>query len=132
MECGFGTFVDLQSIRPNAGFHYKGPGKVAAYLTRYMARDLSEGEGVRQVVYMGGARVATTRFNWSRGMSYLYRKGKEMYLDLYHQLPKFDQYWFTIRLGWESLSEEEQDYLILSDKGVRRWWEKTAYPDDPF
>jgi hypothetical protein len=134
LECGFGTFVDMQSIRPSNGFHYKGPGKVAQYITRYMTRDVSapENKGVRMVTYLGGARVASTRFGWSRGMSYLYRKGQGMYVDLYGFRPKFHEYWFVIRLGWECCGEDEQDYLIMSDKAIRRWWEAAAYPDDPF
>jgi len=140
IECGFGTFLDLRYVGgARGGFETWDKKKVAAYITRYITRDLAdEDRGARLVGYTGQARVATQRFNWARGLAHLYRCGRAEWrrmfldgaLDTDWDYKEWEQsYWFAVRLGWEIQSHKDQQRLLENSKGVRDWWFESK---DPF
>lgn len=131
VACGFGTFINLRRIGA-AGFRQLGPDRVARYISRYVSRDLPEGDkGARLVAYIGNARRCTVRFGWANGVSKLWRAGRGIFFELFGHTPDFDSYWFVVRLGWETFSSDEKD-LMLQSRGVRSWWDPDRYPPDPF
>jgi hypothetical protein len=132
LATGFGTFVDLKFIRPRNGFNFIGGKAVAQYLTRYMVRDLSDGnQGERLVTYLGDGRVGSSRFGWARGMALLYRLGRPLYFELFQRIPRFEEYWLIVRIGWESLDSLVQCAMLERYRGVRKWWYGDQDPD-PF
>lgn len=131
VECGFGPFVDLKFIRYRPGFHCLSGKTVAMYLTRYMTREDSEGNGARTVTYLGDARIGSCRCSWARGMSSLYRHGRSHFFEIFERAPYFEEYWMVVRLGWEFLDPLVQDAMLDRYPGVRKWWYGDFDPD-PF
>jgi len=140
LECGFGTFLDLRYVgSARGGYEGWDRRRVVGYITRYITRDLAEEDkGVRLVGYTGKARVATQRFGWSRGISYLYRCGRgewrRMFLDgaLDNDWDRKEwqqSYWFAVRLGWEVQTSKERERILETSAGVRAWWLDS---EDPF
>jgi len=136
VECGFGSQIVLRHVqKAQGGFDSWSARKVVDYICRYISRDLGESPDpdIKLVGYMGKARVSSQHFGWAKGVSKLYRRGVEAWHDLglcefsgpLHEQP----FWFVVRLGWESLGDQEQEYLAATDSAVRRWF--YAF-DDPF
>jgi len=139
LACGFGPFVDLQRIGNHKGFRDgQSPRDVARYLARYIGRDL-EGQhtkGVRLVEYFGGARAASVRFTWARGLGRLYRVGRGIWSEVWSgwdNRPTKDDFWFIVRLGWAEICQAERDLLLETSSAVRHWWTGSAdRPNCPF
>lgn len=135
LACGFGTFLDLRTVgQPTGGFDDWNTRKVVSYVTRYITRDLGEEDkGARLVGYTGNARVATQRFSWSSGLSYLRRVGRGEWAGMVREGvgEPMDEgaYWFFVRLGWETLDDDQRQVLLDKSASVRRWW---FCADDPF
>jgi hypothetical protein len=132
IECGFGPQMVLKPMN-KPGFRRANAKYVADYVSRYIIRDLSDrGDDwkVRLPVFGGpGARVAVCRFGWARGISKLYRLGREWWSELFApEQPTFEDYWFIVRLGWQSLLAEEQALLLKESEAVVRWWDPERYP----
>lgn len=133
LECGFGTFVNLQRLKAVNGYRPPDLKRIIGYITRYLAKDLGGDNDawVRTVTYIGNGRVASCRFGWARGMGKLYRLGRSIYFELFQTLPRFDSYWLIVRIGWDLLSEMEQDAMLSRGGPVRKWWYGDHDPD-PF
>ena len=135
LECGFGPQLNLKPVRCVAGaapgFRNRDADDVARYITRYLVRDLVEGDkGVRLVDYCGSARRATVAFAWCNGIGKLFRLGRQVWADLYCGVcaPSFEEYWVVVRMGWEMLTEAQQREAVASSDAVARWWDPERYP----
>ena len=132
LECGFGPQLNLKPITVpgSRGFRQNDPRDVARYITRYITRDCeSEDKGVRLVDYTGSARRVTVAFSWYKGISRLWRLGRQVWSDIYGvERPTFEAYWFVVRLGWEVLSEGQQREVLEGSDAVSRWWDPERYP----
>lgn len=133
IECGFGWQLNMRAIGDIPGMKQGwNPERVARYLTRYITRDISETDkGVRLVDYCGDCRKATTAFRWAKGIARLWRLGRQVWSDIYGgcgEQPRFRDMWFLVRLGWESLTGEEQVQLLAESDSVARWWNPDLYP----
>lgn len=130
MECGFGPMLNMRYVGLVDGFRGWSAAKVANYITRYITRDLEEGDkGVRVVEYMGDSRKCTVRFGWAKGLARLWRYGRQVWSDIYGvERPSWENYWFVIRLGWEACGEEERSALLQQCDGVARWHDPERYP----
>lgn len=134
LQCGFGPMLNLHLIERHSSSNVTwSHRRVIQYLTRYVTRTFDETDsGVRVVDYHGPhARLATVRFNWARGFGQLYRKGRQMWSELFASdfgVPKWDQYWFIIRLGWEAMTTQEQERILCESDAVCKWWNPEAHP----
>lgn len=132
--CGFGRELNMRAIGDLPGMRQGwSVNRVAQYLVRYITRDVSEGDaGVRLADYCGDSRKATTAFRWGGGVARLWRLGRGAWAELFDihdgTGPSFEEFWFVVRLGWESLSADEQDKAIESSDAVARWWSPGNYP----
>jgi hypothetical protein len=134
IECGFGSQLNMRAIGDLPGMKQGwGPERVAKYLTRYVTRDVSEGDpGVRLADYCGDARRATTAFVWGGGIAKLWRLGASAWSDLLGchdgRHPDFEMFWAVVRLGWETLTGEEQHTMLLDSHAVSSWFYPERYP----
>lgn len=129
MECGFGSFLNLRVVANMDGFR-AGPGgqkgniwRAARYVTRYLVRDVGEAEkGERVGIYFGdGARGCTVRFSWAGGRAYLWRVGAAEFFSMFEAIPTFHDVELVVALGWECLTNDEQERLYKYDPGIRAW-----------
>jgi len=134
MECGFGSQLNMRAIGDLPGMKQGwSPERVARYLTRYITRDLSDGDaGVRLADYCGDSRKATVAFRWAGGIAKLWRSGCVAWTEVYDEhdggKPSFEQFWFIVRLGWESLTDDEQQVLLVESDAVAMWLRPERYP----
>lgn len=140
LECGFGPQMKLRFIDCQyGGFDSVSIRDVCRYITRYISRDFRERvDGRHKLIgYVGRSRagfLCQNNFHWANGLSRLYRLGQASWLEMglseFIDGQLYEQgFWFVCRLGWESLSHEEQDRLLQVDKAVCRWFYAV---DDPF
>lgn len=134
VECGFGNQLNMRAIGDLPGMKQGwGPERVARYLVRYITRDVSEGDsGVRLADYCGDSRRATTAFRWGGGIARLWRLGRQAWAELFDVHdgtgPTFEEFWFVVRLGWESLTGDEQRQCLHDSDGVAMWLNPERYP----
>lgn len=132
LETGWGPFCNLKVVErlKDKGWVMDGKTRVVDYMTRYLTRDMEQDKGVRLVEYMG-PRVSTTSFGWARGFGFLYRAGRQAWSDMFVAelgQPDFDDYWFIVRLGFEVLSPEQQEWVLRTSVTVLKWWDPDAFP----
>jgi len=130
LECGFGSQLNMRSVKEAPGFRSWTIKRVAQYISRYITRDIDdEDKHVRVVDYTGDTRLCTTAFRWAHGIAYLWRKGRAVFSEIYNCRPAtFEDFWFIIRLGWEDCSDEERVSILKSSDAVARWWDPDRYP----
>lgn len=134
VACGFGSQLNMRAIGDLPGMKQGwSPQRVASYLVRYITRDVSEGDaGVRLADYCGDSRKATTAFRWGGGIARLWRLGCGAWTELFDihdgTGPTFEDFWFVVRLGWESLASADQDVAIAGSDAVALWWSPANYP----
>lgn len=129
VECGFGPQMRLQPIEQRNGFRSRGVDSAVAYCCKYLAKDLAQSDipaGARLVFYHGAmTRRASCRFAWSRGMSRLYRLGRQCYSEVFGVLQPHEvrsRLGLIMRLGWEQITGEERWQMVSSSEVIRNWW----------
>jgi hypothetical protein len=146
IDCGFGAQLNMRAIGDLPGMKSGWtPIRVARYLTRYITRDISEADkGVRLADYCGDSRKATTAFRWMKGISRLYRLGC-LHLfgaecDWREGRPRvwcterecwespFEAMWVLVRMGFNSLTKEEQQQAVQDSDAVAIWLDPGRYP----
>lgn len=133
-DCGFGAQLVARAIGEAPGFHQGWSGKrVANYVCRYITRDMvgEEESGLRVVDYCGDCRRATIAFRWANGLGRLWRLGRAAWSEMFSQdegQPGPDSFWFLVRLGWETLTADEQGQALRESDGISRWWDPERYP----
>lgn len=134
MACGFGNQLNMRAIGDLPGMRQGwSPERVARYLTRYITREVdSEADaGARLADYCGDARRATVTFRWANGIGKLWRLGRGAWQEIFGghgTQPRFEEFWFVVRLGWETLSAEEQGLMLLDSHEVAEWFNPERYP----
>lgn len=133
IACGFGAQLNMRAVGEVPGMRAGWtPLKVAKYLTRYITRDVSEGDGgVRLADYCGDCRKATTAFRWGGGIARLWRLGRQAWSDMFaadEGQPTFEQFWMLVRLGWETLTGQEQAEAVEGSDAVAMWLNPERYP----
>jgi hypothetical protein len=147
IECGFGPQLNMRAVGDLPGMKQGwGPQRVAKYLTRYITRDVSEGDpGVRLSDYCGDCRKATTAFKWGGGLARLYRLGCKWLFGAEQDLPGHerprvwsaerqcwenwgDAFWVLVRLGWNTLTQEEKEKAVRDSDAVAMWVDPDRYP----
>jgi hypothetical protein len=147
IACGFGSQLNMRAIGDCPGMRQGwSPKRVAQYLTRYITRDVTEGDaGVRLADYCGDCRKATTGFRWQGGLSRLYRLGCRWMFGRELDFPDGekprlwnaerqcweswgDAFWVLVRLGWETLIDEEKRKAVEDSDAVAMWLDPDRYP----
>lgn len=134
LECGFGPQLNCRMVAHNTSWSAT---RVASYLTRYLTRDTENvPKGARVVRYHGDARKATVRFSWSNGLAFLWRRGreiwKEVYGEGYEDRPRFRDIDMVLRLGMEDLNEDERYKLLWNSSAVCAWWKPSERNPDKY
>lgn len=140
VECGFGQMMRLDYIGGRNGYRRSNRAGsvrgVVRYLCRYLTRDLTEGRGDGCLVVYVRAKRGTVKFTWTKGLAKLWRLGMDYLTSLEHRVfdgPLHEVPFIVVaRIGFESLSEPEQAWLLETDSGVSRWWYSTDIHEGPF
>jgi hypothetical protein len=129
LECGFGQQIKLVALTGRGGFKQKTPRQIARYIAGYVsgshnALDIERDKGVRRMIYVGDrVRRVNLRFDWSKGLSALSRRGLMLWREMNPGYVFKRSHWeFLVRLAFESLSFQEQIDLYCHCPAVATWW----------
>ena len=152
-QLGMGRWsVPFRGVHPSLAAAYIAE-RVARYVTGYLAgKNALDGvrdKGVRRVIVVGPVRSCRMRFDWSRGVGALFRKG----LHRMRELRPHYNYWrdadtegegremhfmHLVEMGWNALTAVGRQFLLEGGGGhkpcmsVRAWWFKGDDPVFPF
>ncbi len=81
--------------------------KLARYLTKYLTKGCREGvpKGKKCFTASAAAKCGTVGFCWdpmTNPAAYLFYYGRILFLELYGRVPRFSEFPFVMRLGWEA------------------------------
>lgn len=151
LECGFGPQMCLKRIGRSGAVNLVDAKKVARYIGGYCvgknALKRDEDKGVRRMIYIGkGARVVRLRFEWAFGVGALAKLGRDFFSqtnwtrELCGMAEGGRRWWgwiqqseflFFVRMGWETLSGSQQEWMLDNVSSVARWFYQGSEPD-PF
>lgn len=87
--------------------------RLARYLTKYLTKSMGDDcRGKKPFSCSDAARAGTIGFQWTPDINptaYLYYWGRVLYIQLYHRAPKFFEFRFVCRLGYESCDWRDVD-----------------------